>query len=147
MKLNWGSGIAIVISIFTIAGLSFIYFAFNQDVNLVKDNYYQDEIKYQDRIEEIERTSQLSDKLEIKIDNGNILFSFPKNINSRSIKGNILLYRPSDRRHDIFFPIELDSLSKQIKSTDNLVAGMWKAQVKWNVDTVSYYTEKIIMVQ
>jgi len=147
VKLNWGSGIAIVISVFTIAGLSFIYYAFHQDVNLVKDNYYQDEIKYQDRIEEIKRTAKLSDKLEIKVSGSNILFNFPQNVNKDKIKGNILLYRPSDRKHDIFFPIELDSLSEQIKSTEKLVSGMWKAQVKWEIDTLSYYTEKIIMVQ
>jgi len=145
--MNWGVGITIVIVVFTLVALSFIYFAFNQDVNLVKDNYYQDEIKYQDRIEEIERTGKLTDKLKIKIINNNIVFNFPKEINGKAINGNILLYRPSDRKHDIAFPISIDSSSVQSLPTGNMVAGMWKAQVKWKIDTLSYYTEKIIMVQ
>ena len=147
MKLNWGVGITIVITVFTLAGLSFIYFAFHQDVNLVKKDYYQDEIKYQDRIEEIERTAKLTDNLKIKIINGSIVLSFPDNIDKKALKGNILLYRPSDRRYDISLPISVDSLNMQSLQTDNMIAGMWKAQVKWQIDTLSYYTEKIIMVQ
>ncbi len=147
MKLNWGIGITIVITIFTLAGLSFIYYAFHQDVNLVKKDYYQDEIKYQDRIEEIERTAKLKDNLEIKIINGNIVFNFPANIDGKTLKGDILLYRPSDRRHDISLPISTDSLNVQSMPIGNMVSGMWKAQVKWQLDTLSYYTEKIIMVR
>jgi len=147
VKLNWGVGITIVITVFTLAGLSFIYFAFHQDVNLVKKDYYQDEIKYQDRIEEIERTAKLTDNLKIKIINGSIVLSFPDNIDKKALKGNILLYRPSDRRYDISLPISVDSLNMQSLQTDNMIAGMWKAQVKWQIDTLSYYTEKIIMVQ
>ena len=147
MKLNWGVGITIVITVFTLAGLSFIYYAFHQDVNLVKKDYYQDEIKYQDRIEEIERTAKLTDDLNIKIINSNIVFNFPSDIKGKTLKGDILLYRPSDRKHDIFLPISIDTLNVQSLPTNNMIAGMWKAQVKWQVDTLSYYTEKIIMVQ
>ncbi len=146
MKLNWGVGITIVIIVFTLAGLSFIYFAFHQDVNLVKKDYYQDEIKYQERIEEIKRTDKLNKKLDIKIKNGNIIFSFPITIKD-SVKGNILLYRPSNRHRDISFPISLDSSNIQTIPTNNMIAGLWKAQVKWKIDSLQYYTEKILMVQ
>ena len=145
--MNWGVGITIVIIVFTLAGLSFIYFAFHQDVNLVKKDYYQDEIKYQDRIEEIERTAKLKTNLEIKIINGNIVFNFPPNIDNKTLKGDILLYRPSDRKYDISFPISIDSLNIQSIPIGDMVSGMWKVQVKWQLDTLSYYTEKIIMVQ
>ena len=145
--MNWGVGITIVIVVFTVAALSFIYFAFNQDVNLVKDNYYQDEIKYQDRIDEIERTNKLSGQLKIKLSGSNIIFNFPEDFKTKNIEGNILLYRPSDRKHDISFPIILDSSFTQIFSTINMLPGMWKAQIKWKVDTVKYYTEKILMIQ
>ena len=51
--MNWGKGIFIFYSLFVVAILSVVYFAFTQEVNLVSEDYYQQEIAYESQIERI----------------------------------------------------------------------------------------------
>ena len=53
MKWNWGVGITLTIIVFTIISLLFIYFAFNQDINLVRDDYYEAEVQFNEKLETI----------------------------------------------------------------------------------------------
>ena len=147
MKINWGVGITISIIIFTLITFWFVYFAFNQDVNLVRDDYYEAETQYNNRMETIKRTNALSENLNIRIVSNNIELSFPSKLLDKTITGNIILYRPSDRKLDINIPIKVEDSNLQLISTQNLLNGMWKIQVDWNVDNLSYFNEKILMVQ
>ncbi|MEE9431012.1 MAG: FixH family protein [Melioribacteraceae bacterium] len=146
MKINWGGGIAIVIIIFTIVTLSFVYFAFTQDVNLVREDYYAEELKYQSKIEKIKRAKSLTSPLSVSVKEKAIQFSYPQNFESENIVGNVLLYRPSDRGRDIAFLILVDSLNQQNISSSKMLKGMWKAQVDWSVNNTTYFNEEIIMV-
>ena len=146
MKINWGGGIAIVIITFTVVTLGFVYFAFTQDVNLVRDDYYTEELKHQSKIEKIKRAKSLTNPLMVSVKAKTIQFSFPQNFEGKNIIGNVLLYRPSDRASDISFSILVDSLNKQNISSSKILKGMWKAQVDWSVNDTTYFNEEIIMV-
>ena len=47
LKLNWGTGIAIVIAIFMVITIATVVYLMNQDVELVTDDYYKKELKEQ----------------------------------------------------------------------------------------------------
>ncbi len=147
MKISWGVGITITIIVFMLISFWLIYFSFSQDVNLVRDDYYQAEVQYDDKMETIKRTDLLSDKLEIKVKSDIIEFIFPKLNSQAKISGNILLYRASSGDKDITVPISLDSANTQIINTMNLVRGLWKTQVQWQIDSIKYFNEKTLMVQ
>lgn len=146
MKINWGVGITIVILIFTIVTLAFVYFAFSQDVNLVREDYYAEELKYESKIEKIKRAKRLETPLKVSVIGKVIHFGFPQNFKSNNVDGKILLYRPSDRGRDIIFSVLLDSLNQQIISSNKMLKGMWKAQIDWSVNDTTYFNEEIIMV-
>ena len=146
MKINWGLGIALSIIIFTLISIGFIYFAFNQKINLVRDDYYEAELNFDEKIEIINRTASLPEQLQINISLNEIKLNFPSLSEQSRIQGDIKLYRPSDRNLDINIPIELDSNFMQSINTNILANGMWKIQVDWMADSVRYFNEKIIMV-
>lgn len=146
MKISWGFGITLTIIVFLLISFATIYFSFNQKVNLVRDDYYEQEVKYQQKIEIIKRTQELPEQLEIKVVDKNIYFQFPQLFNSKSIEGNILLYRPSDRDKDFLIKLDLDNNLFQSLPLNNLAPGLWKVQVDWNVEKIEYFNEKIIMV-
>lgn len=147
MKISWGVGITITIIVFTLITLSFVYLSFGEDVNLVRDNYYEAELNFNQKRETQKRTDELTEKLLINLSNNNIGFVFPSMFTASSINGEILLYRPSDRELDINLPIDLDSTNTMTIPTQKLNSGLWKIQVEWNADSLSYFNEKIIMVQ
>lgn len=147
MKISWGVGITITIIVFTLITLSFVYLSFGEDVNLVRDDYYEAELNFNQKRETEKRTNELKENLLISLSKNNIEFVFPRMFSTSLINGKILLYRPSDRELDINLPINLDSINVMNVSTQKLTSGLWKIQVEWNIDSLSYFNEKIIMVQ
>ena len=57
MKFNWGTGIFISIIIFFIAIFIFLYIAFTNENDLVENDYYPQEIEYQNRIDKVQNQS------------------------------------------------------------------------------------------
>ena len=147
MKWSWGVGITLTIIVFTIISLLFIYFAFNQDINLVRDDYYEAEVQFNEKLETIKRTKKLTEELKIKLIPNFISVQFPAEIGDQEISGTIFLYRPSDEKLDFELPIEIDSSKNQLIPTDKMITGQWKIQVDWTADTNRYFNNKILMVQ
>ena len=146
MKISWGVGISITIIFFMLISFWLIYFSFSQEVNLVRDDYYEAEVQFNEKMEIVKRTDLLTEKLNINLITGNIKVSFPTIFEFSNINGTILLYRPSDRNLDFKLPIQVDSSGTQLISTENIMSGMWKIQIDWAVGTTLYFNEKIIMV-
>ena len=53
LQISWGTGIVIAFAIFMAVTVSTAVYMMNQDVNLVADDYYDQEIKYQQQIDRI----------------------------------------------------------------------------------------------
>ncbi len=147
MKWNWGVGITVTIIFFTIISLLFIYFAFSQDINLVRDDYYEAEVQFNEKLETIKRTKKLSEELQIKLIPNYISLQFPTEIGTQEIKGTIFLYRPSDENLDFEIPIRIDSSKSQLIPTNKMITGQWKILIEWTADTNKYFNNKILMVQ
>jgi nitrogen fixation protein FixH len=147
VKISWGVGITITIVVFMLVSLWLIYFSFNQEVNLVRDDYYEAEVQFNEKMETINRTNLLTERINISLVPQNIQVVFPESFSHDKIKGSIFLYRPSDRDLDLKLPIELDSSKVQLISTENMLNGLWKIKIEWNVDTNIYFNDKLIMVQ
>jgi len=147
MRISWGVGITITIIVFTLISFAFIYFAFNQEVNLVRDDYYEEEVRHQEKIDKIKRTQNLTKQLIVKLEAENIVLNFPTLFDQKKITGTILLFRPADRNKDKLFPVEADSNLTQYIETNDIIPGLWKVQVNWEVDSNSFFNEKILMVQ
>lgn len=146
-KFSWGTGITIVIVfflIFTIVQVVLIHKYVNYD--LVEDEYYSAEIKYQSQIEKVKRTNELSQSLNIKLNKDFIEFDFPTIFQSDKINGIITFYKPSDELLDRKQDIMLNSENKMLFVTDELSPGLWKAKVNWQVEGIEYYNEKLLMV-
>ena len=77
-KISWGTGITIVIVVFLLFTiLQVLIIHFYVDYDLVEQDYYSAEIKYQSQIEKVNRTNELGQSLNIKIDKDFIEFDFP----------------------------------------------------------------------
>lgn len=146
-KISWGTGISIVIILFLIItigqAIAIHYFV---DYDLVVEEYYDEEIKYQSQIEKIKRTNNLPETLNIKLSNDFIEFEFPSIFQAEKISGIIIFYKPSDDLLDKKEIIELESNNKMYFATSELNTGLWKVKVDWEVDKVKYFNEKILMV-
>ena len=142
--MNWGTKIIILYSGFVIIVLVSVFFAMTQRVDLVTDNYYEKEIKYQEQIDKLQRTKALKEKTIIILEENKIRIKFPITPEKNNPKDFILLYRPSDPSKDINIIISADSFGFQSVSTEKLAKGFWKIKLNWTSNGVEFYDEGMI---
>jgi hypothetical protein len=140
IKITWGTGIFIFLVIFFIAIFSFIIFAFQQNNDLVEDDYYPKEITYQDHIDKITRLEELGQEIILEKQDDQIVLNFPDTM-SQEIIGGIHIYRPSDASMDLNLKIETDNQNRQFISTKSLSSGKYTIKVDWVHNGTGYYQE------
>ena len=144
--MNWGKRIAILYIGFVLLTLGFVFFAMNQRVDLVTDNYYEKELKYQDQIDKLQRTKSLNKKTDIRVLDKSVLIKFALPPDKNIQKDYILLYRPSDPSKDVKLPVSADSLGVQVIPAEKLQKGFWKVKLSWTSSGAEYYEESILNI-
>lgn len=146
-KLNWGHGIAVFLVIFLVINVAVVLYTFNQDVELVTDNYYEKELKYEDQLIQERRGMNLPDSLKIDLDNLNLVIDYPPSLLKQTIQGNIHLFRPDQKKFDYNIKIESDSTGKQIINMTGKAPGKWKISVALNDGNLDYLFKKDIYLR
>lgn len=144
--MNWGWKIAIVMGIFMTGILAVVFYTLTLDVNLVADDYYQQELAYEEQITRLKNTEGLTNKptFEKSSDGKLIVLNFPKEVAPE--KGEITLYRPSDNSKDRSFPLKLDEAGQQGFVSESFQPGLWRAKLAWESNEKSYFQEFIIVL-
>jgi hypothetical protein len=145
-KLNWGHGIAIFLVVFLLFNVFVFIFAFNQDIQLVTDNYYDKELKYEAEINKMNNVANLPDSLKIKLDKLNLFISYPKSLLNSNLKGKVHLYRPDESKFDYNTDIQYDSLGVQTINMSEKAVGLWEISVTLNDGAKDYlFKDKIYL--
>ncbi len=139
--MNWGKGILIAIIVFLAGTAVMVMIAINSETGLVAKNYYEQGINYQEKIDRINRSNSLPEKVAIEFSPKAVSIYIPRMFERDKIKGEITFYRPSNAKDDFKLPLQVDSERKMLIGTDKLEKGFWKIQVDWSVDTVKYFNE------
>ena len=140
LKFNWGTGIFIAMLSFMIFILSFVYKAVAVDEyqhELVSEDYYKDELHYQEEIDKMNNAGKLNQDISIRNSNQGIHISFPKDIDESSIKGEIFFQRLSNEKLDFTEPIALSG-HEQLIPEDKLVSGKWIIKIDWKTGNNEY---------
>lgn len=145
--ISWGVKVFVINALFVLLILGLVYYSTTLEVNLVTDNYYEQELKYQDQIDKSDRSKSLPEKMNIYLSNNYIRLKFPELGDITHFGGNITCYRPSDHKMDITVPVSLSRNFEQVIPVANLQKGLWKVKADWNFSGVSYFDEKPIMVE
>ena len=143
-RVNWGTGIVLAIAVFMGISISVGIFMMKQDVNLVSDDYYDKEIKYQQQIERIERTNKLEKENIISYKGSVVTIELPLKFSSKTVEGEVHFYRPSDATSDLKIPLSIDSSGIQIIPVSALEKGLWTIKVDWLILGKEYFNEKRI---
>ena len=140
MKINWGTGIILAF----IGFISFImYFVIKMNTNdkyqhdLVTEEYYKDELKYQNDIDKLNNAKTLDTDITYSRSNEGLVIQFPKNLDIEKIKGKMFLYRPSNKQLDFETPISLSKTYLLIPDK-RLVDGLWNIKIDWQYNGKSY---------
>ena len=140
--MNWGKKIAIVYIGFVIFMLGLVYMCLQQkDIFLVTEDYYKQELAFQDKIDAVQNANALSTPVAVLQTSDGIAINFPEECKGAS--GNAILYRPSDAGQDIRLPFKLSASSTLPIATANLAKGSWTLKLDWKDEAnKQYYLEQ-----
>jgi hypothetical protein len=145
---HWPLGIAIIYISFVVILIAFVIFSTYHKVDLVTMDYYEQEIKYQQQIDRINRADSLSTPVTWHHDKGQrlVTIQFPMELKAIDVEGNILFFRPSDAKQDKLMALRLSLKNIQTISTQHLIPGLWKLKIFWQIDEKDFYTEGILVI-
>ncbi|GAB3946025.1 hypothetical protein GCM10028805_16090 [Spirosoma harenae] len=137
--MNWGKSIILVFVLFASFIGTMVYRMTRQHIDLVSDNYYQNEIDFQQQIDRVNNARSAAPvTITYQADQQQVVFVLPITL----LKGEITFYRPSDRQQDFRLTIAADHSIRQVVPTQSLAKGNWRVQFTWSDGQRDYYQEE-----
>lgn len=144
--MNWGTGIFCVIVLFIGGILTLVFKASADQQQLVTTNYYEKELKYQNKIDAMNNVSQLSDTVAYTQQGRELLISFPDELKNTSIEAYVHLYCAFNEKYDQQVKTSTSDGTIQL-SFDELKPGPYTAKLEWFADGKTYYAENKILIK
>ena len=141
MKLSWGYKIMFVYTAF-VAGIGFLAFkANNEKFDLVTKDYYDQELKYQQVIDQAANSSRLSVPVSIERKEGELKISFPDEMKNKKKLVDFYLYYAADAKKDFRKSFELNE-NELAQALPAGMKGMYELKLSWEAEGVKYYFEQ-----
>ena len=106
-----------------------------QDFFLVTEDYYQQELMYQQRIDAIKNVNRLNQPPQLTIDAATACLKLRMPEGHQNVAGVFRLYSPVNPAFDQEYPLPLpDCLS-----LDRIQSGRWEVQIDWKKAGEAFY--------
>jgi hypothetical protein len=142
----WPLGITLTFVLFFCGMTTVVVIATTHRDSLVSENYYEQELKYQEQINSTARARQAGASLDYDSAARKIVIALPAAPATHDLSGQIELYRPSAAGLDRQFVLRPDASGRQSLDTSGFAAGPWEVRVAWNAGGKDYFlNEKIVI--
>jgi hypothetical protein len=139
----WPFGIILTFVVFISGTVGLVIMACRQNTELVNANYYDQEIKYQVRIDSEARAQQAGANVSYDGAARHIVISVPA---AQDVTGQIQLYRPSAAGLDKEYKLAPAANGIQTLDASGLKPGLWKIRVSWNSEGRDYFVDQKIVI-
>ncbi len=139
----WPYAIVTWFVVFASSLAAWITFTLHQPTDLVRTDYYEEEVHYQGQLDRLNRTAAVRDQIRVEYDapTAGVRVQLPPGHGETHPAGRISFYRPSDSAHDFHLPLQVDAQAVHRSSGVRLLGGLWKIRVEWSVAGKEFYFE------
>lgn len=123
-----------------------VYKSSQVNIELVSENYYEKEIKYQEQIEREKNSLGLEKDIHFIVNRSFLEIVLPENFAPEGISGNIQLFKPDDANLDLSLELRTDPSGRQIINTQALKRGWWEIKINWSYRNTDYYKSEKILI-
>ncbi len=141
--MNFGKAIVLSFVLFALFIGTLVYFCVREDVSLVSEEYYKDELAYQEKLDKMNNTQALDVQPAITAQQGKVNIVF--DVFNRVEKGELKITRPSNARLDQNFEIPPAPGNTREFSLSHWEPGLYRASMTWTMGGKDYYFEKLIV--
>ena len=137
----------IIVGAFIFFGLfigTLVFICVREDVSLVSKDYYQEELRHQDKINQQINTNSLEEKPQFSFVDNSIKLVFP--YLSSVEKGELRVMRPSNDKLDQRFDVNAAEGDSQLFPFKVWGKGLYRVSISWRMDGKDYYFEKVMVL-
>jgi len=142
----WPLAILFTFAIFFCGIATVIVIAATHRENLVSENYYEQEMKFQEQIDGAARAQSSGATLAYHAASGCVVLALPAAQLASQPSGTLSLYRPSSPKLDREFALEPRADGTQTLNVSEFAAGLWSVRARWVAGGKAYYLEQKITV-
>jgi hypothetical protein len=124
-----------------------VYRCVQTPVNLVSEQYYKDELAYQQVIDGTKQANALVGKVQLSLMPDGIRIDLPQEMRGKPVKGTIFFYCPSDAASDRHFSLGMDTRGEQEIEKGMVPNGHYTVKVSWQNGGVNYFMEQPFVIQ
>lgn len=139
-KMSWGVKIAMLYSGFVVLMVTLVTLSMKQDFHLVSDDYYQEEIEYQQVLDAGKNQAALSKPVSVSANGDHINIAFPDEFKEQLINGTVQFYSPVNSNWDKTVTMTNVETSYSV-SKDELISTRYKVKLSWEAAGKKYYQE------
>lgn len=140
MKWNWGTGIALTFIIFCALIIAAVARSFQENVDLVTEEYYKEELVYQKHIDREKNAQEAKNLIEVNTSGKSLSINF---LGEGHLSGEVHFYRPDNPGLDQTFAIDKREM---IFDKAKLIAGKYKVKISWTDSGKDFYREETIFI-
>lgn len=146
--MNWGKKIILSFVVFFILLFTLVYVSVNTDFYLVEEDYYAQELAYEDQIQRIKNHDSLAEKPVFEIDRKAFTASlkFPASLTEQMEEGSVIFYRSNSAKLDKEFELVLNQEGEFLTDISRFAVGAWKMKIKWTDGKKEYYKEVAFVI-
>ena len=143
---HWPLGIFIMFGLFFAGMATVVGIASTHREDLVNQNYYEQELKYQEHIDGAVRAQAAGAKIDYAVADKKILVTLPVAQLAQNVSGTVTFYRANDPKLDREFALEPKADGSQTFDAAQLAAGPWQVRAAWTANGLGYFLEEKIVV-
>ncbi len=145
--MSWGYKIIIAYAIFIGGMLSMVYVASQQTNEMQDENYYAQELKYQEVIDGKNNLNVFPNKVSISQSEGNLMLKVPTETIANIENGTIYFLRPSDQTKDLHLTLKVNEKGEQLIALNALTNGLYTVKISWKSNGKVYFYEQNYSVE
>lgn len=140
--MSWGNRILLVIIVFVVLMGYLVYNSVNTRYELVSNEYYKDELNFQQVIDGSKKAQELSSPASLTNSTDLVTLQLPAEMKGLNVKGDLHFYCPTDQTKDVRFPLSIDTSAKQVIGLDKILPGNYQVKISWEANGIFYYAEQ-----
>ena len=126
--------------------VTLVTIASRQKIELESKDYYQQELRYQDKLQAIENANLLGWDIGHSIEGQEINLTLPAEQVAK-VSGEIYFFCPANSDNDLKVKMNFDSSGKQSIAKSKLKPGAYKLRLSWDHFEKSYFKETVITIK
>jgi hypothetical protein len=118
----------------------------NNKVELVSKEYYNDELRYQDKIDGANNANKLSD-IQISQTVENVSIQLPKELNGLAVTGEAWFYCANNSLYDRKMPVQVNEEGLMKIDKRKLAKAYYRVKLNWQNGDEQFYNEQTLQIR